>query len=132
MQPGATPWANRRRDTSPERAVRSALHAAGLRFRVDLPIRVEGTRPIRPDVVFPRRRVAVFVDGCFWHGCPEHGTLPAETNADYWAGKIAENRERDVRHTGLLESDGWRVVRAWEHEAPGEVVCRVAELVRAR
>src|ERR1700732_2927625 len=82
--------ANRRRDSAPERALRSALHRAGLRFRVDFPIRTPGARPVRPDVVFPARRIAVFVDGCFWHGCPEHGTWPA-TNEAYWMQKIQAN-----------------------------------------
>jgi DNA mismatch endonuclease (patch repair protein) len=109
--------ANRRRDTELERAVRSALFARGLRYRVDFPIRVPGHRAIRADVVFPRRRVAVFIDGCFWHGCPEHGTTPA-TNQGYWAPKIAENRERDRRHSAVLHEAGWIVIRIWEHEDP--------------
>jgi len=71
----------RRRDTGPERHVRSLLHSQGLRFRVDLPLRVEGFRLIRPDIVFPRRRIAVFIDGCFWHGCPEHGRRPDVRNS---------------------------------------------------
>ncbi len=124
---------NRRRDTALELAVRSRLHAAGLRFRVDLPIRVEGApRTIRPDVVFPKQRIALFIDGCFWHGCPEHGTLPAETNASYWSNKIDENRARDARHDAVLTSGGWTVLRAWEHEDPDAVVDRVAGLVRLR
>src|SRR5436305_15111497 len=86
--------ANRRRDTGPELAVRSALHARGLRFRVDLPVRPASGRPIRPDVVFTRQRLALFIDGCWWHGCPEHGTR-AVTNADYWGPKIDANRERE-------------------------------------
>lgn len=109
--------------------MRSALHAAGLRYRVDSPVRVEGSRSVRPDVVFPKQRLAVFIDGCFWHGCPMHGTAPT-TNADYWGPKIAENRERDRRHTAALEEGGWRVVRVWEHDNPQEVAQRVAALVR--
>src|SRR4051794_24303222 len=108
--------ANRRRDTGPERAVRSAIHARGLRYRVDAPIRVDGhPRAIRPDGVFPRQRIALFIDGCWWHGCPEHGSR-AVTNASYWATKIANNRERDARLTHVLEAAGWQVVRVWEHE----------------
>jgi len=117
--------ANRRRDTEPELAVRRALHGAGFRFRVDFKVQPSGGRSVRPDVVFTRRRVAVFVDGCYWHGCPEHGTLPITTNRRYWQEKIAENRRRDQRNTEALESDGWLVIRAWEHEAPGGVVERV-------
>src|SRR5437763_1104846 len=98
--------ANRRRDTGPERALRSALHRLGLRFRVDLPIRPDGGRAVRPDVVFPARRVAVYVDGCFWHGCPQHGTQPV-TNSAYWKPKIAENKERDQRVNAALAADGW-------------------------
>lgn len=108
--------ANRRRDTTPELALRSALHARGLRFRVDYPIRGAGRRPIRPDIVFTRTKVAIFVDGCFWHGCPEHATHP-KTNADYWGPKLSENIARDARTTRALEDDGWTVVRIWEHES---------------
>lgn len=123
--------ANRRRDTTLELAVRSRLHAAGLRFRVDLPVRPEAaSRPIRPDVVFAKQRVALFIDGCFWHGCPEHGTLPAVTNAGYWAAKIAENRARDARHDTVLAAAGWTVVRVWEHDDPEEVAHKVAALIR--
>jgi DNA mismatch endonuclease (patch repair protein) len=121
--------ANRRRDSGPERALRSALHRAGLRFRVDYPVRTPGRRPVRPDVVFPVRRVAVFVDGCFWHGCPVHGTRPA-TNELYWTQKIEANRNRDVATTAALESDGWTVRRFWEHDEPVTAAERVAEAVR--
>lgn len=121
--------ANRRRDTRPERAVRSALHSEGFRFRVDFSIRPSVGRPIRPDVVFTRRRVVLFIDGCYWHGCPRHGTLPA-TNREYWTAKIAENRARDTRHTDLLEQDGWTVVRAWEHEDAAQVVGRVKQALK--
>lgn len=121
---------NRRRDTSSERLVRSALHRRGLRFRVDLPIQVEGARPVRPDVVFPRARIAMFVDGCFWHGCPEHGTLPA-TNRGYWIPKIDENQQRDRRNTAALKTAGWTVIRVWAHEDADGVAERVERLVRA-
>jgi DNA mismatch endonuclease, patch repair protein len=121
--------ANRRRDSKPELAVRAALHAMGFRFRVDLPISVPGHRPIRPDIVFTRRKVAVFVDGCFWHGCPQHGTQP-KANAGYWSVKISENRDRDRRNTEDLERLGWRVVRIWEHEPPEHAARQVAKLVQ--
>src|SRR4051794_10097783 len=98
--------ANRRRDTSCEVALRSELHARGKRFRVDFPVRVGSSRPIRIDVAFPKALIAVFIDGCFWHGCPEHGTRPA-ANREYWAQKLAENRERDERNSRTLERGGW-------------------------
>ncbi len=106
---------NRRTDTKPEVALRSALHRRGLRFRKDYPIRVEGRRPIRPDIVFTRARVAVFVDGCFWHGCPEHQVLP-KANPDYWIPKLRRNVERDREVEAALRDAQWVVVRIWEHE----------------
>jgi DNA mismatch endonuclease (patch repair protein) len=124
--------ANRRRDTGPELAVRSELHRRGFRYRVDHPIRVGEKRPIRPDVVFGRAKVALFVDGCFWHGCPAHGTLPKETNRGYWIEKIAQNKVRDERHRLLLESDGWVVIRVWAHEEPAEVANRVEQEISLR
>jgi len=123
--------ANRRRDTRPELAIRSMLHARGLRYRIDRPIPVREGRSIRPDLVFPAARVAVFIDGCFWHGCPVHGTSP-KTNADYWLPKIAENRQRDARNNASLRAEGWDVIRAWTHEAPEDVVARIAEAVDRR
>jgi len=85
---------------------------------------------VRPDVVFPRRRVAAYVDGCYWHGCPVHGTS-ARTNAEYWRWKIADNQERDRRITNVLEADGWTVLRFWEHDDPCEAAARVAAAVSA-
>jgi DNA mismatch endonuclease (patch repair protein) len=108
--------ANRRRDTGPELRLRSALHRMGLRFRVDMPIVVPGRRPIRPDIAFTRARVAVFIDGCFWHGCPEHGSAP-KANASYWRAKIAQTQMRDHDADRLLGSVEWSVVRVWEHTA---------------
>jgi DNA mismatch endonuclease (patch repair protein) len=107
--------ANRSRDTKPELNLRRLLHAAGCRYRVDFPP-VPGLRR-RADVVFTKRRVAVFVDGCFWHGCPEHATLPT-ANADYWLPKLARNIERDRETNRLLADAGWRVLRFWEHQSP--------------
>jgi DNA mismatch endonuclease, patch repair protein len=107
---------NRRRDTSPELALRRELHARGLRYRVDVPIRVEGFRPIRPDVVFRRRSLLVFIDGCFWHGCEQHRTAP-RVNARYWSAKVALNQDRDRRQTAALAAAGWTVLRFWEHES---------------
>lgn len=116
--------ANRKRDTGPELRLRRELHSRGLRFRVDLPIPVVGFRAIRPDLAFTRWGVLVFVDGCFWHGCTEHGTSP-RTNAGYWSAKIASNRERDIRQTIALEEAGWTVLRIWEHEPACEAADRV-------
>ena len=106
--------ANRRADTKPELALRSELHARGWRFRKDLRMQVSGVW-VRPDVVFTRRRVAVFVDGCFWHVCPEHGRDP-KTNEWYWAPKLRRNLERDQIANKALSGGGWCVVRVWEHE----------------
>jgi DNA mismatch endonuclease, patch repair protein len=105
---------NRRTGTIPERRLRSELHRRGLRFRVDYPIQVGGRR-VRPDLVFRARRVAVFVDGCFWHGCPEHGSLP-KANSDYWTPKLLRTVERDREVSARLKSAGWTVLRIWEHE----------------
>jgi DNA mismatch endonuclease (patch repair protein) len=115
---------NRNRDTRPEMAVRSAVHAIGLRYRVDTKALPDLNR--RADLVFTRAKVAVFVDGCFWHGCPDH-FVPPRTNVEYWEAKIGRNRERDVETDGLLADAGWTVIRVWEHENPH----RGAERVRA-
>ncbi len=120
----------RRRDTTPERQVRALLHRLGLRFRVDYPIRLERLRPIRPDIVFTRQVVAVFIDGCFWHGCPEHGTRPEIRNSHYWTPKIAGNVERDRQHTAALQAAGWTVVRFWEHEELDAVAAEIAATIR--
>jgi DNA mismatch endonuclease (patch repair protein) len=117
---------NRSRDTGPELLVRRALHARGLRFRVDL--RPEPTLRTRADIVFTRRRIAVYIDGCFWHGCPVHGTSP-KANADYWTPKLARNVERDRESTAALESLGWTVLRFWSHEPVDDVVERIAARV---
>ncbi len=114
---------NRRRDTRPEMAVRSELHRRGLRFRRDFPVRT-ADRVVRPDVVFTRWRVAVFVDGCFWHRCPEHGVEP-RTNVGYWTAKLDRNVARDRAAEVSLRAEGWIVLRAWEHEDPREVADRV-------
>ena len=120
---------NRRRDTRPERALRSALHARGARFRVDHPIQLDGVR-VRPDVSFTRWRVAVFVDGCFWHSCPRHGNTP-DRNIAYWGPKLERNIARDRRVDTALTQAGWHVIRAWEHEPAPEVADRVLSAVCA-
>src|SRR4051812_43508543 len=119
--------ANTGRDTKPELALRRAVHALGLRYFVN-------RRPIRAirrtaDLVFPRAQVAVFLDGCFWHGCPEHHTV-AKTNADFWAQKVRKNRERDADTDERLRVEGWTVLRVWEHEAVPDAASRIAEVVR--
>jgi DNA mismatch endonuclease (patch repair protein) len=104
-----------RRDTNPELAVRRLLHAAGLRYRVAYPVPGLPRRSI--DIAFPRARLAVFVDGCFWHGCPEHGTAPS-ANPDWWRTKIETNQQRDAHTTQHLGTLHWTVLRLWEHEPP--------------
>ena len=120
---------NPRRDTKPEVALRSALHRMGLRFRKDLPIRTP-ERLVRPDVVFTRARVAVFVDGCFWHCCSIHGNVP-RANTAYWEPKLQRNVIRDRAVNAALEASGWTVLRAWEHEDPADVARLVAAAVAA-
>jgi DNA mismatch endonuclease (patch repair protein) len=120
--------ANRYRDTGPELALRSAVFSLGLRYRV-------AARPIptmrrTADLVFRMSHVAVFVDGCFWHGCPDHGSQPA-AHSDYWAPKLARNVARDRHVDLLLVEAGWTVVRVWEHEDMSAAACRVADLVRS-
>ncbi|MFL6138684.1 MAG: very short patch repair endonuclease [Frankiaceae bacterium] len=120
--------ATRRRDTRPEIAVRSALHRRGLRFNVDACVEPLSRRR-RVDVVFPRRKVALFVDGCFFHRCPVHGTEPA-ANSHYWGPKLDRNVARDRETDELLAAAGWRVLRFWEHEDPEDVAERVTHLLR--
>jgi DNA mismatch endonuclease (patch repair protein) len=98
--------------TAPERALRRELHRRGLRYRVNVP-----TIPGRPDIALTRARIAVFVDGCFWHGCPEHAVAP-KANADWWRSKLDANVARDRRTEERLREMGWLVIRAWEHENP--------------
>jgi len=121
--------ANRARDTGPELGVRRELHRRGLRYRVHGQP-VPGLR-CRPDIIFVRERVAVFVDGCFWHLCPEHGTSPA-ANGEWWRHKLEANVERDRRNDAALGAAGWHVVRVWEHEAPVEAADRVSQVLTGR
>jgi len=119
-----------RRDSRPEKRLRSALHAAGLRFFVErAPLPSFGRR--RADVVFPRTRVAVYLHGCFWHGCPEHGELPRH-NAEWWKAKLERTRARDRRTAIELQASGWEVVEVWEHEDPVEAARGIARIVRGR
>jgi DNA mismatch endonuclease, patch repair protein len=117
----------RQRDTAAEKLVRSLLHRSGFRFRVQYPL---PNLRRRADVAFPRLRIAVFIDGCFWHGCPEHGTWPKQ-NDEWWREKIDTNRRRDLDTDAKLSEQGWLVVRVWEHEEAEVAVALVAQAVRA-
>lgn len=119
----------RQQDTKPETLLRSELHRLGLRYRLHRPV-VPGVRR-RPDIVFGPARVAVFVDGCFWHGCPQHGTS-AKANAKFWREKIATNQRRDFDTNIRLQRAGWKVVRIWEHEDPEDAAARIARVVTKR
>ena len=120
---------NRRTDSAAEAAVRSALHRRGHRFRKQLPIRT-AERVVRPDIVFARAGVAVFIDGCFWHCCPTHGSQP-KANTAYWDPKLRRNVARDRAVDRALADAGWTVLRAWEHEDADAVAARVEEALRA-
>jgi DNA mismatch endonuclease (patch repair protein) len=111
-------------DTKPELGLRRALAARGLRYRV------KNSLPGRPDIVFTRARIVVFVDGCFWHGCPVHGTKP-KSNIDYWHPKIERNQARDKAVTEALASGGWLVLRYWDHEIKGSLDTIADEIARA-
>lgn len=114
---------NRKVDTRPELLLRTELHGRGLRYRKNYQIRVS-ERSVCPDLVFTRQRVAVFVDGCFWHRCPDHGVTP-RANSAYWRAKLDRNVVRDLVQTQELQSAGWNVVRVWEHESAFEAADRV-------
>jgi DNA mismatch endonuclease (patch repair protein) len=119
---------NRRANTRPEIAVRAELHRRGFRFRKDYFLPIRGARGVRVDIVFTRVRVAVFIDGCFWHGCPDHGHAPRR-NTGYWEPKLTRNRARDALVSERLVDQGWRVVRVWEHTPPAEAADLVASSV---
>lgn len=119
--------ANRSRNTSPEILLRSALHRRGLRFRIHR--RAEPDLRTTPDVVFGPTKTAVFVDGCFWHSCPSHGTIP-KSNGRWWKEKLEANVERDRRADAALRARGWHVIRVWEHEPPEDAAARIAQVVR--
>jgi DNA mismatch endonuclease (patch repair protein) len=116
------------RDTGPEMAVRRLLFASGMRYRVNFRPKEPDIGRSSVDIAFPGKRLAIFVDGCFWHGCPEHGELP-RANREWWERKFAENRERDARLTGQLEKGGWRVLRFWAHESPEEAFARIQDVL---
>jgi DNA mismatch endonuclease (patch repair protein) len=121
---------NKRRDTLPELRVRQLVHAGGLRYRVDF-APLPQNRRIRADLVFTRLKIAVFIDGCFWHGCPDH-YVPSRTNAEYWTQKIVANSERDSRTNSLLVAAGWEVLRFWSHTPPDAAAKLIVERVRQR
>ena len=120
---------NRKKDTRPEVLLRAAMHRAGLRYRTYVAIEGGGLRA-RADVVFPKRRLAVFVDGCFWHGCPEHATKP-RTNVDYWEAKLRGNADRDRRVDQALTASGWSVIRIWEHDVDRDLEACVKRVAKA-
>jgi DNA mismatch endonuclease, patch repair protein len=119
----------RRRDTDPEVLLRRRLHRLGYRFRVNYPL--PGRRRRTIDIAFTRAKVAVFVDGCFWHACPEHATWP-RANSAWWREKLEKNRARDAETDELLKEAGWRVVRVWEHADVDEALEEVLEVLPAR
>ena len=118
---------NRRADTKPELALRAALFAMGYRYRKDLRLDLPARR-VRPDIAFTSRRVAVFVDGCFWHACPEHGSKP-KSNEWYWSPKLTRNVERDRAADAALAQAGWTVIRLWEHVPLPDAVAAVVTAV---
>jgi DNA mismatch endonuclease (patch repair protein) len=119
----------RRRDTLPEVLIRQEAHRRGLRYRVDTVL--PGMPRRRADIVFPRLRIAVFVDGCFWHSCPEHQSIP-RANHEWWVAKLAKNTERDRDTDAHLRALGWTVLRFWEHEEPATVVDVIEHSVRGQ
>jgi DNA mismatch endonuclease Vsr len=119
---------NRSKNTGPERALRSLLHRRGLRYRVDAPP-IRGIRR-RADVIFPKQRLAVFVDGCFWHGCPEH-YRPSTKNVSFWEDKLAANRARDQHTNDVLAASGWTVIRIWEHQNMTDAADQIELMLRS-
>lgn len=105
--------ANKRANTQPEVLIRKYLHGAGFRFRKDYNIKV-GKKNLRPDIVFTKLKIAVFIDGCFWHSCPSHGHIP-KSNIHYWEPKLKKNIQRDKDTDKALKDAGWKIVRIWEH-----------------
>lgn len=121
--------ATRQRDTTAELEIRRLLHRKGLRYRIDE--RVIPDLRSRADIVFRRARVAVFIDGCFWHCCPRHRTFP-RSNASWWRDKLNQNQERDRRTASRLRKEGWKVLRIWEHIDPRQAAQRIGAIVRLR
>ena len=111
------------RDTAPEKALRTIMHRMGLRFRKDIEP-IEGVR-CKADVVFRKAKVCVFIDGCFWHGCPKH-FRPPKTNTGWWVEKVQDNHERDTKKTMLIKKHGWVVLRYWEHDIQHDNAIKIA------
>jgi len=120
--------ANRRNNTKPEMLLRSELHKLGCRFRKDFPI-LAGTRRVRPDVVFTKKKIAIFIDGCFWHYCDVHGHIP-KRNCKYWEDKLKRNVERDTQDSAALSEAGWAVLRLWEHESVSSMTAKVTAAIK--
>ena len=114
------------KDSKPEIKLRKALYSEGLRYRIH-----RKDLPGKPDISFGPARVAVFVDGCYWHNCPEHGTIP-KSNSEWWKEKFQRNQERDSRNDALLREMGWLPIHVWEHEAPDEAACKIGGIVKRR
>lgn len=114
------------RDTGPEMAIRRLMFAAGMRYRINYRPKEPNIGRSSIDIAFPGKRVAIFIDGCFWHECPEHGELP-KANREWWERKFVENRERDARISVQLEKGGWCVLRFWEHESPEKILAIIGK-----
>jgi DNA mismatch endonuclease, patch repair protein len=123
--------ATKRRDTRPEQRLRSLLHRRGLRFRVDHPIKTLAGRKRRTDIAFTRQKLAIFIDGCFWHQCPDHCRVP-ERNRDYWEEKLGSNAERDRLVDRELRETGWTVLRLWEHDSAETMAAAVERTLAER
>jgi len=121
--------ANRGVDTGPETRLRSLIHRAGLRYAIDVRPELDINR--RADLVFRSAKVAIFVNGCFWHGCPKHYVLP-KTNKQSWSEKVKRNRQRDEETKKLLRQRGWKVLNLWEHEDFDRPAARIVQEVRLR
>ena len=119
----------RSRDTTAEINIRKGLHAKGLRYSVNCAVLPDLRR--RADIVFPRLKIAIFVDGCFWHSCPRHRSQP-KANGEWWNQKLAANRRRDTDTNRKLRRAGWRVIRIWEHEPPSRAADVIASVVMER
>jgi len=117
------------RDTDPEILVRSDLHRRGLRFRVHS--KPEPDLRTKADIIFRPKKVVVYIDGCFWHHCPEHGTVPA-SNQEFWATKLRRNQERDAENTRELKARGWTVLRFWEHEDAASAAETIEQILRQK
>lgn len=127
----ATMRANRSRNTKPELELRSEMFRRGLRFNVNRRVSLDGKSFARPDIVFPKLKIAVFVDGCFWHACPLHGQVPRR-NREFWSKKLSANQRRDRVQDVALAAAGWQVIRIWEHEAMPTAADRINDAVSVR